>query len=88
MINKMINLNKKCKYYNDNGECKLLLSNPHSKEKRVAIKCDGWDNKCKFAKTEQQFIDDNDRAIFVCRQRGLCNNCKYVDVACKMSMEG
>ena len=83
----MTNLEKICCHYGD-GECKLLQSNPQNKKKRTAIKCTGWDNKCKFAKTTQQFTDDNDRAIFVCRQKGLCDTCKYTEVKCKLSMEG
>ena len=83
----MTNLEKICCHYGD-GECKLLQSNPQNKKKRTAIKCTGWDDACKFAKTSQQFADDNDKSIDICRRKGLCDNCKYVDVKCKMSMEG
>lgn len=83
----MNNLDKICCHYGD-GECKILTVQETIKSNRTPQKCDGWDNKCKFAKTAQQFTDDNDRAIFVCRQKGLCDNCKYTEVKCKLSMEG
>lgn len=78
----MTNLEKICYHYH-NGECKILTV----RSNRTPQKCNGWDNKCKFAKTEQQFIDDLDRSIFVCRQKGLCDNCKYTEAKCKLSME-
>ncbi len=83
----MTNQDKICCHY-CNGECELLAYRKSPKAELTAMKCTGWDDKCKFAKTAQQFTDDNDRAIFVCRQKGLCDTCKYVDVKCKMSMEG
>lgn len=83
----MTNLDKICCHYGD-GECKLLAYRKSPKAELTPMKCDGWNSKCKFAKTTQQFTDDNDRAIFVCRQKGLCDTCKYTDVKCKMSMEG
>ena len=82
----MTNLEKICCHYS-NGECKLLAYRESPKAELTPMKCTGWDGACKFAKTAQQFTDDNDRAIFVCRQKGLCDTCKYTEVKCKMSME-
>lgn len=83
----MTNQDKICCHYG-NGECKILAYRKSPKAGLTPQKCTGWDDKCKFAKTEQQFTDDLDRSIFVCRQKGLCNNCKYREVECKLSMEG
>ena len=83
----MTNLEKICCHYG-NGECKILAYRKSPKAGLTPMKCSGWDNDCKFAKTEQQFTEDNDRAIFVCRQKGLCDTCKYTEVKCKLSMEG
>lgn len=34
--------------------------------------------KCSFRKTERQFIEDENRRIKMCRERGLCSNiCQY-----------
>ena len=76
-----------CCHYG-NGECKILAYRESPKAGLTPMRCTGWDDKCKFAKTEQQFTDDLDQSIFVCRQKGLCDTCKYTEVKCKMSMEG
>lgn len=80
----MTNLDKICCHYGD-GECKILI---YKEENSTPQKCTGWDNKCKFAKTSQQFADDNDKSIDICRRKGLCNYCKYSKVKCKKSTEG
>lgn len=84
----MVNLNKKCKHYNDDGRCRLLAFRRSAKAGLTPVRCDGWDNKCKFAKTEVDFILDNDKSIDICRRKGLCDNCKYTKVKCKLSTEG
>ena len=78
---------KVCKFFNQATRCSLL----YAEKAGIGMKmeaCDGWNDKCKFAKTEQQFADDGDRAIFVCRQRNLCDECKYTSTKCTLSMEG
>ena len=82
----MINQDKICCHYGDE-KCKVLQTRATSNSNRVPQRCCGWDDACKFAKTEQQFTDDLDRSIFVCRQKGLCSDCKYKEVKCKLSME-
>ena len=83
----MTNQDKICYHYG-NGECKILAYRKSPKAGLTPTKCTGWNDKCKFAKTEQQFTDDLDRSIFVCRQKGICDECKYTEVKCKLSMEG
>lgn len=46
--------------------------------------CDG---KCTFYKTEKQFVEDQDKAILICRDRGLCKDCKYTNIPCKISTD-
>lgn len=73
---------KICNFNNNLSYCSILT------DRKTSKRCTGWDDKCKFAKTEKQFIDDLDRSIFVCRQKGLCDKCKYTEVKCKLSTEG
>lgn len=78
---------KICKFFNQATRCSIL----YAEKTGIGMKmeaCDGWNDKCKFAKTEQQFTTDLDQSIFVCRQKGLCDTCKYTEVKCKLSMEG
>ena len=83
-----MNNKKICKFNNNLGYCSLLTNRKTSKPCDNIMRCTGWDDKCKFAKTEQQFIDDLDRSIFVCRQKGLCDGCKYTEARCILSTEG
>lgn len=78
---------KICKFNNNLSYCSILTNRKTSKHGDNIMRCTGWDDKCKFAKTEQQFADDLDRSIFVCRQKGLCDTCKYTEAKCKLSME-
>lgn len=81
--------NKKiCKFNNNLSYCSILTNRKTSKHGDNIMRCTGWDDKCKFAKTTQQFTDDNDKSIDICRRKGLCDNCKYTDVKCKLSTEG
>lgn len=83
----MTNQDKICCHYGDE-KCKVLQTRATSKSNRTPQKCTGWDDACKFAKTSQQFADDNDKSIDICRHKGLCDNCKYTKVKCKLSTEG
>lgn len=42
---------------------------------------------CKFGKTKQQYIAENDAAIKRCRKLGRCEGCKYVKEPCRLSTE-
>ena len=42
--------------------------------------CEG----CSFYKTEKQFNESCNRAIWICRKKGLCKNCKYVEKPCEL----
>lgn len=82
-----MNNKKICKFNNNSSYCSILTNRKTSKHGDSIMRCTGWDDKCKFAKTAQQFIKDNDKSIDICRRKGLCDNCKYTDVKCKLSME-
>lgn len=47
--------------------------------------CNGYNDKCKFYKTEKKFIDDQNRAIELNIKKGNCENCKYRNLQCKVS---
>lgn len=49
------------------------------------VKCDGYNKKCSFYKTEYQFIKDEDRAILINQAKGNCDNCRYVNTKCTLS---
>ena len=49
--------------------------------------CDGHNSNCKFYKSDRQFIEEQDRAIDLCRGKGICEKCKYKNVPCKKSTE-
>ena len=51
------------------------------------MQCNGQE-RCTFFKTEKQFNDDNDRAVELCRMRGLCRSCKYRETPCRKRREG
>lgn len=46
-------------------------------------------DKCSFFKTKQDYLDDNDKSILCCREKGICDSCKYQSVKskCKLSYE-
>ncbi len=50
-------------------------------------KCDGLDTSCSFFKTEEKFNSDRDKAIDRCREKGLCNDCKYNQKFCMKNDE-
>lgn len=62
-----------CHFLMDYGICGVLMKS-----------CDG---KCTFYKTEKRFTEDQDKSIMMCRERGLCENCKYTNVPCKLSTD-
>ena len=49
--------------------------------------CDGLNTKCKFYKTKKQFDEENDRAIDICRDKGLCEKCYRKLSPCNKSCE-
>ena len=59
-----------CFFYRDIGEfgsCGILTDTP----------CSGKKSKCSFYKTEKQYYIDRNKAIQLCRDRGICDDCKY-----------
>ncbi|MDE6425645.1 MAG: hypothetical protein K2K89_05875 [Ruminococcus sp.] len=55
----------------------------------TADKCNGFDRKCSFYKSEDRHISDMDKAIDICRKKGICKTCKYQNGnPCKKSTEG
>lgn len=46
--------------------------------------CDHNYKHCCFYKTEQQYIEDRNRAIILNRKHGNCEKCKYVAVKCQL----
>lgn len=49
------------------------------------VVCDGRDTKCSWFKTKKQFNGERDNAIRINRQKGKCQNCRYVKVPCTIS---
>lgn len=64
-----------CRFACGNKCCQIL----------VGIKCQGIDEKCKFYKTDKQYIKDRDKAILKNRTKGNCDNCKYMNTPCQLS---
>lgn len=64
-----------CKFKSTKSESCLALSH---------TKCSGYDEECKFYKTEQQYIDAANHAIELNRAKGNCDNCRYVKVPCEL----
>ncbi len=66
-------------YFHRDGACGIMMD----------TLCEGHKNGCTFRKTKQQFIEEKDDAIKVCRRKGLCKNCKYAQngIICKLSTE-
>lgn len=69
-----------CYFHRDNGACGVL-SDTH---------CEGSRRGCTFRKTRAEFIEGKDRAIQICRDKGICDKCKYTEsdgIRCKKSTE-
>ena len=63
-----------CIFYENENTCRILKTK----------EC----NKCKFAKTKNEFEFENDAAILSCRKRGLCEKCIYIEKnRCRLSTE-
>ena len=76
--------NEKICFFHTQGQCRAI----------TVPECDGKDSHCKFYKTKAQHIEESDRAIDICREKGLCDGCKYMKKdndtfkpACKKSDE-
>lgn len=59
--------------FNYRGLCKILTIKDCS--------------NCKFAKTQKEFAEANDKAIDRCRKLGICNKCAYSGKKCLKSTE-
>lgn len=54
----------------------------------TADKCNGFDQKCSFYKSEDKHVADRNMAIDICRKKEICNTCKYQNGnPCKKSTE-
>lgn len=58
-------------------------------ENKCAILKDKNCDKCSFFKTECDYMAENDKAILNCREKGICDGCKYQKEKskCKLSYE-
>lgn len=80
-------MDKRCFGLRKSGEgCNILTGNQD---------CNGLNTACKFYKTVEQAIKEEDDAILNCRSKGLCTNCKYMQSSngkvakpCSLSTEG
>ena len=55
----------------------------------TADKCNGFNQECNFYKSEDKHIADRNKAIDICRKKGICKTCKYQNGnPCKKSTEG
>lgn len=63
---------KKCFAYIEGVGCKIF------EKKRCS--------KCRFFKTFDKFIEDEDNAILICREKGLCDSCKYSRKKCQTNL--
>lgn len=60
---------KKCYFVIDGaGQCSILND----------VRCTGYNPRCSFRKTKDEYNSEKDRAIDLCREKGLCENCKYM----------
>lgn len=67
-----------CAFYSGGGYCSAT----------IITTCDGKNTECKFYKTKEQKINDEDRAIEINRIKGNCNECPYTTSGkCKCSYE-
>ncbi len=62
---------KKCFFKNRDGSCSVIMGY-----------CNNNYEKCKFYKTERQYVMARNMAIIKNRKKGNCKNCKYVYVPC------
>lgn len=60
-----------------------------TKENKCAILKDKNCDKCSFFKTKSDYTTENDNAILNCREKGICDSCKYQNgkSKCKLSYE-
>lgn len=49
--------------------------------------CSGKDTNCAFYKTKEKYNANRDKAIDRCRNKDICNDCKYTSVQCVKSSE-
>lgn len=68
---------KVCYFFSTGGLCRII----------AGTTCDGQE-RCGFYKTEKQFRDESDRAVDICRAKGLCAKCKYHESPCRKYGEG
>lgn len=70
-------MREECHFLRGDGSCAVL---------RVDFCCDS--KHCSFYKTSAQFEADRDKAILLCRKKGLCRKCIYTDgQPCKLRRE-
>lgn len=46
--------------------------------------CNGIKRGCKFYKTEEQYIEEQNKAVLMNRKKGNCEKCKYRDIHCEL----
>lgn len=70
----------------DNGLCHFYSSANINGCLLLGVECTGTRSKrlCKFHKTTQEYIKDNNKAIKLNRAKGNCNNCKYRTPKCEI----
>lgn len=69
---------KRCAFLSDfNNKCIALTVN----------ECDGLNTNCSYYKTKEEHEADTDRAIDICRKKGLCRECRYRAVPCSKKSE-
>lgn len=68
MNSNLMDNKEKCVFNGDFGTCSAL----------TVEYCNGLNTKCSFYKTAAQYTEDSDRAIDICRKKGLCKGCRYI----------
>lgn len=67
--------NRRCFFYQEFGDMCGILD---------GVQCQGINPKCKFFKTKKQYYSDRNDSIVKCREKGLCDDCKYSAKPCEL----
>ena len=76
-----MNISEKCCFSHD-GKCGILTEKNNTLNDPV--ECRGTDIRCKFRKTEEEYISSYNESVMMNRAKGNCDKCRYKKKRCQL----